>query len=171
MKIDVNEIKSQIGSKLKFSSRTSIALREIDATPDVDVDIEVTNAQSRLLVIGKLRTSLELNCSRCAEKFVHPISIPINEQFLPEGSPEIKEKKELNLADLSVFTYSEDEIDLEEIIRQNIYSAIPLKPLCSSECKGLCPTCGENLNIKQCGCQKAQTDERLTPLLKFKNQT
>ena len=171
MKIEVTEIKKQIGSKLKFHNLEAITLKELDYIADVDVNIEVNNAGSRLIVLGTLTTAIEMSCSRCAEKFFQDIQVPVSEQFLPEESPEIKEKKEFNLSDLSVFTFSEDEIDMEEAIRQNIYSALPLQPLCSKECKGLCPTCGENLNITQCKCPTEEFDPRLAPLLKFKDQS
>ncbi len=48
--------------------------------------------------------------------------------------------------------FQENMLDLTELLRQNILLSMPIKPLCSDECKGLCPTCGRNLNEGPCNC-------------------
>jgi uncharacterized protein len=171
MKIEIKEILKQIGSKKKVASRESIELKEIGQWPPVDVDLEITNAQTRIIVKGRLATSVELSCGRCAEKYLENIDIAIHEEFLPEGSPELEPKPDLSLNDLSVFVYKDETLDLGEIIRQNIISAFPIKPLCNSDCKGLCGTCGENLNKSQCDCSTETIDPRLSSLLKFKKES
>jgi uncharacterized protein len=171
MKIEIKEILKQIGSKKKVTSRESMDLKEIGQKPPVDVELEITNAQSRIIVKGRLATSVELSCSRCAEKYLENIDMTIHEEFLPEGSPELEPKPDLSLNDLSVFVYKDESLDLGEIIRQNIISALPLKPLCSGDCKGLCGICGENLDKNKCNCSTESIDPRLKTLLKFKKES
>lgn len=55
---------------------------------------------------------------------------------------------------MSVVFISEKEIELDEIVRSEIYLALPMKFLCKEDCKGLCPVCGKNLNRERCNCQK-----------------
>lgn len=168
MKIDIKEILKQMGSKKKYSEKISVVFEEIGETTDIDVDVEFTNAQSRIILKGRLIAGIHLVCSRCLEKYLNQVNVSVYEEFLPEGSPEIKEDSELSPGELSVFIYSGDEIDLGEIIRQNIISALPMQPLCAPDCSGLCGNCGENLNSNKCGCNVEKVDPRLTPLLKFK---
>jgi len=170
MEIDVKDLQKQLGSKKRVAGRESIMLAEINQKADVEIDVELTNAQSRLILTGILKTAVELGCSRCAENFTEPMEIKIHEEFLPEGSPELEPRQDLSLEDLSMFVIKEYKIDLEEIIRQNILSAMPMQPICSSACHGLCPVCGENLNKKNCGCHVEKVDPRLSALQKFKNR-
>ncbi len=57
-----------------------------------------------------------------------------------------------------------DELDLDELIYSDIILLTPTKFLCKEDCKGLCPTCGKNLNEGDCACAKQQTDPRLEAL-------
>ena len=57
-----------------------------------------------------------------------------------------------------------------EILREQVLLAIPMKPLCKPECKGLCPRCGVNLNLKDCGCAKEQFNPNLDALLEIKRR-
>ena len=61
-------------------------------------------------------------------------------------------------------TYDGDRIDLDEIVREQILLALPTRQLCAEDCKGLCPSCGANLNEKACGCEQQQTDPRWSAL-------
>ncbi len=170
MEIDVKDIEQHLGSKKRVSQRESIMLGEIDQKAEVYVDVQLTNAKTRLILTGTLKTAVELNCSRCAENFQEHMNIKLHEEFLPEGSPELEPRQDLNLKDLSMFVIKDDKIDMEEIIRQNILSALPMQPMCSSSCHGLCPVCGENRNKKECGCHVEKVDPRLAALQKFKNK-
>ena len=168
--ISVKEISRQPGAKEHHAFTRAVQLREISQTADVALDIDIMNATSRIIVKGKLQTAIELECSRCDEKFSNSIDISLNEQFLPEGSPELNNKPGQNITDLGIFTYKEEEIDLEEAIRQNIYSSLPMRPMCSEDCRGLCPICGENLNTKKCNCDSKDIDSRMAQFMKFKEE-
>ena len=78
-----------------------------------------------------------------------------------EGELEIEED------DLTTAFYQNEEIDLEQLMREQFYLALPMKPLCSRDCKGLCPTCGTNLNRATCDCKRDVTDPRLAVLKKL----
>jgi len=171
MKVDVKDILGSLGSKKQFSYTSKVELREIGQEPEITVNVELTNARTRIIVQGKLITTVDLECSRCAEPFRKEIEVDLYEEFLPEGSEELREDKDLSLTDLNLFTYSDDEVDLDEIVRQNIISALPMRPICNDTCRGLCGICGENLNTKKCSCEVEQIDRRLMPLQKFKKDS
>ena len=57
-----------------------------------------------------------------------------------------------------------DEIDLGHLMREQFYLALPMKPLCGDDCRGLCPVCGTNLNRGRCQCKREWEDPRLAVL-------
>jgi uncharacterized protein len=71
--------------------------------------------------------------------------------------------------DLETSYYRDDQIDLDELLREQFYLALPMKPLCLEECRGLCPQCGTNLNAGACACDTAWRDPRLEALRDIKN--
>ena len=85
-----------------------------------------------------------------------------------EGEREIEED------DLTTAFYDNDEIDLGQLMREQFYLALPMKPLCRDDCNGLCPKCGTNLNPRPCDCKREWEDPRLAALkalkLKAENQ-
>jgi uncharacterized protein len=77
---------------------------------------------------------------------------------LPEDDDPEEDDTEIELAekDLEVDFIRGEEIDLDEIIREQIYLSLPMKSLCSEDCLGLCPTCGSDLNAGSCQCHREQ---------------
>jgi len=124
-----------------------------------------------ILVQGTLNTDSELTCSRCLSLFDCPLTLNIEEEYLPttdiiSGSP-------LPVPDdPGSFTINERNIlDLTEAMRQYVLLAIPMKPLCHQDCAGLCPTCGTNLNQVSCDCSPEPADSRWAELRKLLNDT
>jgi uncharacterized protein len=66
--------------------------------------------------------------------------------------------------DVDTSYYRDDQIDLNELLREQFYLALPMKPLCAEGCKGLCPQCGTNLNAGSCTCTVVWEDPRLAAL-------
>ncbi len=62
-------------------------------------------------------------------------------------------------------------IDLGQMIEEQFYLALPMKPLCHADCKGLCANCGTNLNVAACDCQVRWEDPRLAVLKAFIDRT
>jgi len=72
--------------------------------------------------------------------------------------------------DLETSYYSDDQIDLGELMREQFYLALPMKPLCRDDCRGLCPQCGTNLNAGTCDCSPVWEDPRLAALKAIKGK-
>jgi uncharacterized protein len=64
-----------------------------------------------------------------------------------------------------------DEIDLGQLMKEQFYLALPMKPLCRDECRGLCALCGANLNRGTCGCVAAWEDPRFAALRALKKES
>ena len=99
---------------------------------------------------AKFSTSLAVECRRCIELFETEIIADVELQFCQVDDPE---KMDPRLVDAGERHYSGEVIDLSEDARQALVLEIPVWPLCSESCNGLCASCGTNLNINECACR------------------
>jgi uncharacterized protein len=121
-----------------------------------------------ILVRGHLTGELTLACSRCLEPLVTPVETDFDLLLVPRPFAAGAEEAELTPRDLDQDFYAGDTLDLEAIIREQIILMVPLKPLCQEACKGLCPTCGANLNQESCSCTTEKSASPFAPLAKLK---
>jgi uncharacterized protein len=112
---------------------------------------------------------LELACSRCLEPFELPVDAEFDVRYLPQ-SENTGEEREVEEDDLTVAFYRDEVIDLGQLLEEQFYLALPMKPLCRDDCQGLCPSCGVNLNVETCGCQVRWEDPRLAGLKALMNR-
>lgn len=166
MKLDLSEIVAHLGKRIKYDideppyEEIASGLRCVER---VTGSAAFSNTGRAIVVRGSFRTRVELECGRCLRPFELDVESPIEEALVMAGLPpeladeeeteEVPEEEQDPLFVDSIF-------DLEEYLRQSIVIAVPIKPLCSEECKGLCPHCGKNLNDGECGCP---SDEGASP--------
>ena len=129
----------------------------------VKIDVRLVKERKKVLLSGSVEVEVELACSRCLDPCRHSLFTKLKLIYYPlpsrgEGDRELKEE------DLLVSYYREGIIDIREGVREAIILALPLKPLCHPECRGLCPHCGHNLNEEECKCGEVQIDPRLAKL-------
>lgn len=134
----------------------------------VHVDLEIWKDKDRFRLVGGARTALELACSRCLEPFQLPFDGTFDVRYLPAVEQSSDHEQEVAEEDLDTSYYRDDQIDLNELLREQFYLALPMKPLCRADCAGLCPHCGTNLNAGRCACASVWEDPRLAPLRQFK---
>ena len=123
--------------------------------------------QDRFRLVGTVQTVLHLGCSRCLEPFALPVDAAFDLQYLPAATAvpgAVDDETEVADDDVSVTFYQDDQIDLGELVREQFYLALPMKPLCRPECKGICPQCGANRNLDACRCETRWEDPRLAGL-------
>ena len=159
MQVNVSQqLKAPIGSTRSY---------EINGVVDINGNDEIVRGNIRLmrtnrgiLVKGILETESELTCSRCLSTFRLPIKLDFEEEYFP--TTDIASGLPLPVPDEpDHFTIDEHNIlDLTEAVRQYALLAIPMKPLCQQDCRGLCPSCGINLNLSSCQCPTKTTDPR-----------
>lgn len=134
MKININQIPAEgLILEQKLDPQELVLETEITRFPEsVKVKTKITKITNTVTVDFDLNTKISIDCSRCLDEF------------------EIDFKKTFQLSypvDKSGTT-----IDLDPDIREEIILEYPIKPLCRSDCKGLCPKCGKNLNEGNCNC-------------------
>jgi uncharacterized protein len=137
----------------------------------VQLAFEIHKDNTRFRLVGSVATDLELSCSRCLETFRLPVNASFDLRYHPPSEMKQDEESEVEEGDLETSYYQDDQIDLNELLREQFYLALPMKPLCSDDCKGLCPQCGTNLNTASCGCHTAWDDPRLAPLKQLKRES
>ena len=137
----------------------------------VSLAFDIEKAQQQFRLVGSVRTVLQLPCSRCLEPFTLPVEAAFDLRYQPHTASRGEGEREIEEDDLTTAFYENDEIDLGQLMREQFYLALPMKPLCSDDCKGLCPVCGANLNRTTCGCDRSWEDPRLAALkeLRIKN--
>jgi uncharacterized protein len=136
----------------------------------VELAFEIHKDKDKFHLVGTVRTELELPCSRCLEPFRLPVDRSFDLRYLPQSEASTEPESEVAEEDLETSFYRGDQIDLNELLREQFYLALPMKPLCREECKGLCPQCGTNLNTATCNCAAAWEDPRLAALKQFKSR-
>jgi len=161
----LNVVLSEDGSWFKQcfpdSEMLDFALRQ------VDINCLLTKTASTIFIKGKLSAIIDIGCSRCLEETKLPIGADFSYTLIP-AKAENKEDLELKEEELEIGHYHGDFIDLTPIICEQIILQIPIKALCSENCKGLCPHCGTNLNASSCNCHLGFADNRMAVLKNFK---
>jgi uncharacterized protein len=119
-----------------------------------------------ILVTGALWTTVRMECTRCLTEFDAPVQMEIEEEFRPTidvqtGATLAREPDQ----DEATLIDGHHTLDLTEIVRQDMWLSLQVSPLCRSDCKGLCPQCGQNRNQSACDCLVDPVDARWMALL------
>jgi uncharacterized protein len=130
----------------------------------VVLEFEIHKDKDKFRLAGRVQTRLELACSRCVEPFELAVDGPFDIRYLPASEASSEADREIEEDDLETSYYRDDQIDLNELMREQFYLALPMKPLCRDDCRGLCSQCGTNLNAGTCACTPRWEDPRLAPL-------
>ena len=129
-------------------------------------------AGAEIRIAGSLRITLEFACSRCLEPARCEISKPFDLFFRQREAFMFDEDDEIELTEKDTRTafFTGQQLAIGDILHEQVLLALPMKPLCAVDCKGLCPTCGTNLNVKGCNCPKEQFNPNLDALLEIKRR-
>lgn len=137
----------------------------------VHVVVDLHRDKEHVRLAGSTTTELELSCSRCTEPFRLSVAATFDLRFEPASAMTTEADREVDPDDIETGYYRDDQIDLNEILREQYYLALPMKPLCDEACRGLCPQCGINLNTGTCDCSVRWEDPRLAALQQFKRES
>jgi len=157
----------------KFSS-----LVEINASGDceflhpLDIRLGVRRIGRMVAVEGRFSTQVRMSCNRCLKTFVSALKSHFHLTYTPDMPPQTAsagdDGVELRAEEMGLILFKGEEIDMRDAVQSEIVMAIPIKPLCANDCKGLCPQCGSDLNEVDCGCQSNSVDPRLAVLKRLK---
>ena len=172
MKIYVSQVSEDEGLRVEHQfpdcqPALKSADRQIVGRPVVRIEVRRKGSEVRLK--GNLNASVRIDCARC----LLPLQEVVDESFdlfyiPPIDSVRPDDEKELAVDDLLAGFYQNDEIDLDDFVREQVELALPMAPVCREDCRGLCPKCGTNLNESECSCTVTATDHRWSALEEWK---
>lgn len=137
--------------------------------------LSVSETAKNISVKGEIHFSILATCDRCLKDYEIPMDIFFDRVLSPlfESKRQKTMEKELDIElteeDIGFSYYEGEEIDLKPIIQEQIVLAQPMRYLCKKECKGLCPTCGIDRNLKECSCEKVSFEKSPFSVLKKKS--
>jgi uncharacterized protein len=143
---------------------------EYSVVEPVSLAFDIFKDKDNFRLVGDARTVLELPCSRCLEPFQQSVDAHFDLRYQPHAANTGEGEREVEEDDLSTAFYENDEIDLGQLMREQFYLSLPMKPLCREDCKGLCPVCGTNLNRGTCSCRRDWDDPRMAALKNLNTQ-
>ncbi|HBC47359.1 MAG TPA: hypothetical protein DCZ43_09960, partial [candidate division Zixibacteria bacterium] len=158
------------GCELRFSEIAEdleLTADGFDFPQPIEVELSAAKSGDEILMQGQVSTAVEMECARCLEIFEMDINprIQFVIQLLDISEPQPSEDD-----DFVILPKTTGEYDISQRVREAILLELPLKPLCSETCKGLCPMCGVNLNEGECDCTPDKTDERWDSLKQLFDQ-
>jgi len=162
MKLKLSEVAANEGMSLPFDYFVSLEDTDINGehifVRPVEFSGEIVNRAGTLTLRADIFAVLHVLCARCAEE----VDL---ERRLHVEYPIVREI--FDVESDNIFAYAGDELELDDILVPELILSVDIQLLCKPDCKGLCPQCGANLNIKECDC-KPTVDPRLEALKDFK---
>lgn len=177
MKLNVNDI-DELPKRLDFTEPTEILNRDLvhgdvcdfEFEDGVNVQLTYQRTGDDLIFLGRVEGHVVGHCARCLEPYPFDLLSEFSQVMVPRPAVESLQQEDLDPNDDDAISYYEgDEVDLSPVVREQLILALPTKPLCSEECKGLCSQCGANLNEGPCDCRPVG-DPRLAALRNLKVQ-
>lgn len=120
---------------------------------------KLTNTGNAVELDGRLVSTYKAKCYRCLKETEMELALNIKERFVRAGES----------AGEDDYTFEGSQIDIGKALRDNIILNLPMKQLCSEDCKGLCFRCGKNLNEEDCSCTEESTNMNMEVLRNFFN--
>jgi uncharacterized protein len=119
---------------------------------------------------GRLSTGLQLQCARCLEPVQQDVIRDFELLYRPLGADAGRDELSVTAAEAEIGYYQGDGIQLEDVLREQVLLALPLKVTCREDCKGLCLHCGLNLNEEKCSCSVPMEDPRWAALKEIRGR-
>lgn len=161
-------LKERVGATRRLPIETAhLALYDDDGSAveanGLKGEVKVTRLGDGVLVQGDVKAQVSLQCSRCLDDIILPVDARLEEQFQP--TVDVVTGRAIKRAEFeqddNAFTIDHNHLmDLSEPIRQALLVALPMRPLCREDCKGLCTVCGANRNRTDCGHVEEHIDSR-----------
>ncbi len=149
MKLDFTRGLNQPNQEFNFTFEWNYDAKDFESVPHVPLAPGEIRIKYKSDVDGVISMTIESRipfkfvCDKCADEFEKNLYLVAEERVEPEND------------DSDGWTYdSNGEIDISEVVSQIVLSSFPQSVMCSPNCKGLCPVCGENLNYDTCDCNK-----------------
>lgn len=169
MKVEIHHIPSH-GLDLSFEeqARRFASLKSLEENGEcefvspVAVELHLVPMPDFIRVRGRIETTVRQACVRCLESFKNRIKSDFTLNYSKEIPGDLHDNDkagiELTAQQIGMIFYAGDEIDFTDALQEQVVLALPYKPICHEDCKGLCPQCGQDLNKNVCQCGNEAAD-------------
>ncbi|SNS30225.1 uncharacterized protein SAMN05421770_101408 [Granulicella rosea] len=106
----------------------------------------------------------EVLCARCVDPVLNPVEGDFDLIFRPEEADAEAGERAITADETEIGYYGKGGLSLEDVVREQVLLSLPGRTLCKPDCKGLCPRCGQNLNVATCKCAETEVDPRWNAL-------
>lgn len=171
---DTISLEAVLDEPLAFDFDLAFPLEALDREPLLSLSRvraagEVSPIEGGYALNARIAYSGELECSRCLAAYPFSVDEAFSIVLCPRG-PQGAEETALEESDLDVSFYGEPVVPVAPLVEERIQMLVPMKPLCREDCKGLCPQCGEDGNVRGCGCAAGSVDPRWEALKALKQK-
>lgn len=161
MRIDLRQLFDIVGERKTFDLSLCFSDEEYNGehpfqTP-VKVSGQIENKAQVVRLVFSVKFVLKLHCDRCMEEFERAYDFSFQHVLV----------RKLNTDNDEYVVCEDSQLDIDELVRADLFLELPTKVLCKEDCKGLCGQCGKNLNFDSCECEKKSIDPRLEILGKL----
>ena len=161
---DALSLESVLDEPVPFSFELAFSTEKLDREPLLEVspvlfEGEISRIEKGFALEGRLSYQGRLECSRCLAGYPfetrEDFTLLLTKRITAAGG-------EISLQgdELDEYFYDDPVVPVAPIVEERIQMAVPMKPLCREDCRGLCPRCGEDLNVTECGCAAEEADPR-----------
>ena len=147
--VDFGEEAEQVGL-LATAGRAEV-LHEHRGPHDIVADIRLR---------GNFSSNFQVPCARCIEPVEIPLAAEFDLIFRPVSADSESPERSITAPETEIGYYQKDSLLLEDVLREQVLLALPVRTLCKPDCKGLCPRCGQNRNSQPCSCDEGPQDPR-----------
>ena len=131
--------------------------------------VELVRIGAGALVRASLEVTVEAECARCLTPLALPMQVAFDEVYEQRYDVASGTRIDEDASDPEAFTISRNHlIDITEGVRQYCEAAAPMQPLCSGDCQGICPSCGNDQNTGKCACESSSGDPRWAALARLR---
>jgi uncharacterized protein len=157
--VDLGEEAEQVGPLA--TSGLAEVLHEHRGPKDIVADIRLR---------GRFAGNFQIPCARCVEPVEVPLAAEFDLIFRPAAADTEATERSITAPETEIGYYLEDSLLLEDVLREQVLLALPVRTLCKSDCKGLCPRCGEDRNGTACTCEEGPSDPRWEALASLRGR-
>src|ERR1700691_3633908 len=119
---------------------------------------------------GQFAGKVRVPCARCVEPVQIPLAAEFDLIFRPVGADSDAPERSITAPETEIGYYQKDSLALEDVLREQVLLALPVRTLCKPDCKGLCPRCGANRNLQPCSCEEGPSDPRWEALASLRGR-
>jgi uncharacterized protein len=173
LKVPVTNLLKKVFSRERFTANLDIAVGEHGVSEksdrgDLKLEVWLESSPDGIRVKGDIQGSVSLQCTRCLEEYRQDLDIAVDEFYRRAGLSTLggdgRRLADGEIQEEDEYVIAEGAIDLNLLLNDAVMLSLPIKHLCTEECKGLCQWCGKNLNEGECGCVREVIDPRLEVL-------